>query len=114
MQRAPHSAALELPLEHLAMRLGQQQVRRVVLPEDIEEQAARRLQLSRGLSGARKSGKDESRHTSDLAKLPLRHLRGIERRWNVLGEMVRREEVRVERQLQRRLLRGQQLESIVV
>src|SRR4051812_11981671 len=97
MQRNAESRALELALQYFTRGLREQEVARVITLEDIEEQAARRLQLARSLPCSRKAREDETCHACELTKLTLCHLRGVERGLNVLREPVGAEQRRVQR-----------------
>ena len=56
--------------------------------EEVEEEPARRLQLSCRLARARKAGKYQPRHPCDLPELPPRHLRRVERCVDVVAQVV--------------------------
>src|SRR5690606_13040794 len=114
LERATQPRAFELALEHFAVRLGYQQVARVEAAEHVKEEARRRLQLSRGLAGSGKAGEDEAGDPRNLPELALRHLGRVERRGHVVEQVARYEQSLLQRLLQWRLVRREQLHAVVV
>src|SRR5512141_2123132 len=96
------------------MRLAEQHVAGVVSLEYVEEQSARGLKLSCSFPRARKPGEYETGNARDFPELPSRHFCCIQRRGNVLYEIRRIEQPIVQRLVERRFIRRQQLESVVV
>jgi hypothetical protein len=69
---------LELPLEHLARCLAQQQIAGVVFVEHVPQQSARRLQLPVRLRLSGITLEHEARDARDLAELSPPELCGVE------------------------------------
>ena len=111
---AAEAAPLELPLQHLAVGLVEQQVLRVVLGEHLVEQAARRLEVAGGLALPGEALEEQAGDAGDVAELPLRHLGRVEARRDVVGEAGGREEPRRQRLVERRRVGGEQLDPVVV
>src|SRR5687767_4869081 len=87
LQSASETASLELPLQHLAVRLKQQQVLRVIAGEHVVQQSAGGLNLLDALVRSRIPLKDKPGHPGDLAELPACQLSGIQARRNVMQQV---------------------------
>ena len=82
-QRGVDARRLELALQHLAHRLRQQQVVRIVFGEDLVEQRGGRLQLPRRIRLAGIALEDEPGDARDLAELAAAELGGVDPREDV-------------------------------
>ncbi len=69
-QQHAQAGNLKLVIQHFAARLGNEQVLRIILGEDIEENPAGGLELARALAAARVAREDETGNARDIAKLP--------------------------------------------
>ena len=87
----------------------------VVALKHVEEQAARRLKLPRGLARRAETRKHESGNARNLAKLPPRHFGRIQRSRDVVDEVVRTSSAASHSASSSGgFVRRQQLESIVI
>ena len=109
-----HAGQFHLDVESLVVGLTQQKVLGFMLAEHIEEEAAVGAHVAFLQGTAGHAFEHQPRDTGDVAELAFGHLRGVHAALQVPQQVLRREEVVVQRLLDGDGLVAEQLEAIVV